>query len=297
MERRLGRGLGSLLGGQTEQTSAETEAGEPQGPVRTLAIAEVRPNPNQPRKVFDSAALEELRDSIRNHGILQPICVRRTQAGGYEIVAGERRWRAARLAGLQEIPAAILDDVDDRRLMELALVENVQRADLDPIEKAQAFKLLIQELGLTQEQVASRVGMKRSSVANHIRLLDLPAEVQEAVTNGLITMGHAKVLLGQDEKVARKALGRTVREDLSVRQLEGLMKGSPASTPTASTDRATRKKESWATEFEGRLREKLGTPVRLQNSAGYRGRIIIEYSGREDLERLMESMAPADRLD
>lgn len=297
MERRLGRGLGSLLGSQP--TGGQEQPTEQQAPsaagARALPIQQVRPNPNQPRKVFDSAALEELRDSIRTHGVLQPICVRAAGEGTYEIVAGERRWRAARLAGLGEIPATVLEGVDDQGTLELALVENVQRSDLDPMEKARAFRVLVADLGWTQERVAARVGMKRSSVANHLRLLDLAKDVQDAITAGLITMGHAKLLLGKDPKEARSVLGRTVREDLSVRQLESLLKGTPRAEP--KTSRSTREKESWTHEFETRLREKLGAKVQVQNGAGYRGRIVIDYAGREELERLIQSLAPADRLE
>lgn len=297
MERRLGRGLGSLLGSQAQ------EAEDPQdrdstggaGGTRGLPIQHVRPNPNQPRKVFDSAALEVLRDSIKTHGVLQPICVRPDGEGRFEIVAGERRWRAARLAGLREIPATVLEEVDDQRTLELALVENVQRADLDPIEKARAFRVLVEDLGLTQEQVAARVGMKRSTVANHIRLLDLPSDVQDSITAGLITMGHAKLLLGRDPKEAKSLLSRTVREDLSVRQLEALLKG--AKREESRPSRATRPKEPWTRDFEGRLREKLGAKVQVQNGAGYRGRIVIEYTDREELERVMNTLAPGDRLE
>ena len=312
MERRLGRGLGSLLGG----VAAEPESGvahrtgvsgsgsAPANESARLPIHKVRPNPNQPRKTFDSNQLEELRDSIRAHGVLQPICVRPVSgsAGSYEIVAGERRWRAARLAGLQDIPVVVLEGLEDERVLELALVENIQRADLDPIEKAQAFQTLIEDLALTQEQVAEKVGLKRSSVANHLRLLELPVEAREALSNGLISMGHAKVLLGQGPKTIRTYLSRIVREDLSVRQLEALLRGGlPQASGAPSAPREARSetsapKEPWAQDLERRIRERLGLRTEVQNGSDYRGRIVLHYADRQALERLMELLAPEQPL-
>ena len=173
MERRLGRGLESLLGTGGGEPPAPATEQAPQTGSGTLPITQVRPNPDQPRKVFETGALEELRDSIQRHGVLQPICVRSTDRG-FEIVAGERRWRAARMAGLEEIPATILEQVEDDRILELALVENLQREDLDPIEKARAFQELQEAFELTHADIAERVGMKRASVTNHLRLLELP---------------------------------------------------------------------------------------------------------------------------
>ena len=302
MERRLGRGLESLLGGASTASSggggAEPDGG---GGPRLLPVQKVRPNPNQPRKVFDSVLLDELRDSIKTHGVLQPICVRAASGGTWEIVAGERRWRAARLAGLQEIPATILDAVEDQGMTELALVENLQRADLDPIEKARAFHVLVEDLGLTQERVAERVGLKRSSVANHLRLLDLPNEAQEALITGLITMGHAKVLLGLEPGAIRELLGRIVREDLSVRALEVLVKdrrSEPAGGPTPpATPRTTQAPAPWVRSCEERLRSSLGTRVELREGRGQKGRIVVHYHDREELERLLEALAPGDRLE
>jgi len=260
----------------------------------------VRPNPNQPRKTFDSNQLEELRDSIRTHGVLQPICVRPSPGadGTYEIVAGERRWRAARLAGLHEIPAVVLEGLEDERVLELALVENIQRADLDPIEKAQAFQTLIEDLSLTQEQVAEKVGLKRSSIANHLRLLELPIEARESLSSGLISMGHAKVLLGQGPKTIRSFLARIVREDLSVRELEKLLRGglAQAAGTTASPREgklgAAPTKEPWALDLERRIRERLGSRAEIVNGPDYRGRIVLHYADRQALEQLVAFLAP-----
>ncbi len=295
MERRLGRGLGSLLG----DSVATPEAAEPvrrDGP-QELRLDEIRPNPQQPRTVFDPGALEELRDSIRNHGVLQPVVVRRTDRG-YELIAGERRWRGARLAGLERIPAIVREDVTDETLLELALVENVQRRDLDAMEKARGYQNLVDALGLTQEQVAQKVGLKRSTVANHLRLLELPEKAQQAVQEGLVTMGHARALLGlADETRILTILAQVVRDGLSVRQTEALVRAAaqpeggepePESTITPAAP--------WLTDFQDRMREHLGTKVEVRNGKDYRGQITIRYFGREDLDRLMGILAPRESL-
>ncbi len=186
MEKRLGRGLGSLLG-----TSSPAEAPKA---TSELAVDQIRPNPFQPRRHFEPSALEELAQSIRQHGLLQPIVVR-AAASGFELISGERRLRASKLAGRTTIPAIVRPNVTDKDLLELALVENVQRQDLDAIERALGFRRMQDELAMTQEAVADRVGLKRSTVANHLRLLDLPQTVQEGIAKGLISMGHARALL------------------------------------------------------------------------------------------------------
>lgn len=307
MERRLGRGLGSLLG-QSDDTAAERpratpeatkvvpDQGEPrvEGVGRLLEVAAIRRNPDQPRKVFDSEGLEELRQSISRHGVLQPITVRRA-GSGFEIVSGERRWRAARNAGLDRIPAVVRDDVSDEVSLELAIVENIQRLDLDPVEKARGYRALMDRVGLTQEQVAERMGIKRSSVANQLRLLDLPEEALEALSQGLISTGHAKALLGLGESDAiRKALGQVVRKQLSVRETEQLGREKPTA-PKGDAPAASRP-PAWVGELEGRLREALGVKVTLRNGAKYRGSITLDYSGREELERLCDQIAPKKTL-
>lgn len=302
MERRLGRGLGSLLGQTPEPEVSATESSRPAAPTearsdadvaaRLVDVAAVRRNPDQPRTTFDSAALEELQDSIRRHGVLQPICVRRV-GDGYEIVSGERRWRAARSAGLTKIPAVIRDEMTDDVSLELAIVENVQRQDLDPLEKARGYQALMERVGLTQEQVAERVGLARASVTNHLRLLDLPTEAQDALAGGMISMGHAKALLGiKGKKAMVAALGKVVRGDLSVRATEALVKGAPEPTERAATD-----VEPWVTEMEARLRDALGVRIQLKNGKGYRGSIQLDYANREELERICDLIAPKERLD
>ncbi len=288
----LGRGLDSLISGGGAQSSGTGSS--------VVAITKIRPNPNQPRKTFDSEHLEELRDSIRQHGVLQPICVRPAE-GGYEIVSGERRWRASRQAGLAEMPVVILDGVDDDRILELALVENLQRQDLDPLEKARGFQELMERVGLTQEQVAQRVGLRRSTVANHLRLLDLAEDVQEAMVSGLITMGHARALAGvKDPKKVQKALAAVVRDDLSVRQTEQLIKqsASPSAAPVAPSKPAKDDGPApWVRDIERRIIEALGVQVELRNGSGYRGQLTLKYADRDQLEAMIERLAPKAEIE
>lgn len=291
MERRLGRGLGSLLG-QSEEFGDHKEPSQ-------IHLEKIRPNPFQPRRHFDEASLTELAQSLRAHGILQPIVVR-TSTSGYELIAGERRWRAARIAGLTQLPALIRTGVSDNEMLELALVENVQREDLDAIERAHGFRAMIQSLSLTQEQVAERVGIQRASVANHLRLLDLPEAVQEAVSKRLLSMGHAKAILAlPGSKEQLQAMGRAVREGLSVRQLEsfGRERNSASGGPAMSPSKTITPHQHWIAEVEGRLRNSLGTRVSIQNRRGYRGRIVIDYFDRAGLERLCRILAPVRELD
>lgn len=305
LERRLGRGLGSLLGTGREELEQEVEAPTTPTPPgdREISIEEVRPNPHQPRTTFDQEGLDELRNSIRNHGVLQPIVVRRL-ATGFELIAGERRLRASKLAGLTTIPAVIKDDVSDQDLLELALVENVQRRDLDALEKAKGYQNMVDQLGLTQEQVAQKVGLNRATVANHVRLLELPAEAQEALSEGLISMGHARALLGLGEAgEIVSALGMVVRDGLSVRQVEDHVKNIHlASSSNSSSPKAEKAaepaevEEPWITDLQRRMQIHLGTRVKVQNQDGYKGKILLEYYGREDLDRLIEILAPKESL-
>lgn len=294
MERRLGRGLGSLLG-QADQQVPE-EAKTPSETPRELPVAQIRPNPHQPRKTFDPEGLEELRESIRRHGFLQPIVVRR-QGDAYELIAGERRWRAAAAEGLATIPAHIRADVGDGEMLELALVENVQRRDLDALEKARGYARLIQDLGLTQEQVAEKVGLKRATVTNHLRLLELPANAQDALSKGLISMGHARALLplGDPERV-RRLLERIPREGLSVRQVEEAVRPPVGSGSTGSANSQVTPQAPWVGEVQRRLRDSLSAKVTVLNRPGFSGQIVIEYHDQAELNRLLEQLAPAPRL-
>ncbi len=299
MERRLGRGLGSLLGAE-EASETSRRAPDGESGLLQLDLGRIRPNPFQPRKTMDPAGLEELRDSIANHGILQPVVVRAAH-GGYELIAGERRWRAARLAGLQAVPAILRADVSDADMLELALVENVQRRDLDPIERALGFQAILDTLQVTQEAVAAKVGLKRSTVANHLRLLELPPKVQEAIGKGLISMGHGRALLGLPSADSMiRALERIVRDELSVRDVEKLVR-----TPTSAAVRdsivhdpkpgaavATPAPPPWAQDLERRMREHLGTKASVIPGPGTTGRIVLEYYTRESLDRLCDLLAP-----
>jgi len=224
--------------------------------------------------------------------------VRRVE-GGFEIIAGERRWRAARLAGLKALPAVVRDGVTDEAMLELALVENVQRRDLNPIERARGFQRLVEGLGLTQEDAARKVGLKRATVANHLRLLELPEPVQEALSEGLIAMGHARALLGlpsAKEQIQLAAL--TARQEFSVREVERRVQNarSGAKGTPPPPQPPVRDDPPWLQEMQARIGEHLGTRVRVQNGEGYRGKIMIEYFNREDLERLYAVLAPRPSL-
>lgn len=291
MERRLGKGLGSLLGSTPPPPSPTT--GDPSG----LEVSQIRPNPFQPRKVFDSEGLEELRDSITNHGVLQPIVVRR-RADGYELISGERRWRASKLAGKTTIPAVVREDVSDDEMLELALVENVQRRDLNPLERAQGFQGLMKGLELSQEGVAKRVGLKRATVANHLRLLDLPSKVQDALREDLISMGHARALLGLGDATSMvDLLERTVRGQLSVREVEKAVRDAQnPPKPTEEPEKEIQPAQPWVRDLEARLRERLGTKATIQNGPDYRGKIVIDYYSREALDRLVEQLLPPKAL-
>ncbi len=289
----------SAEAGSSEHTVPKGAAEDVDVVGRMVEVAAIRRNPDQPRKVFDSEGLEELRLSIVRHGVLQPITVRR-DGSGFEIISGERRWRAARNAGLEVIPAVVRDDVSDEVSLELAIVENIQRMDLDPVEKARGYRALMDRVGLNQEQVAERMGIKRSSVANQLRLLDLPEEALEALSQGMISSGHAKALLGlPDADAIRKALGQVVRKQLSVRETEQLTRGGgKVESPEGSTvdAKATTSQPAWVGEMEGRLRGALGVKVTLRNGRKYRGSITLDYADREELERICDRVAPKDSI-
>jgi len=283
MEKRLGRGLGSLL---SVEPPKESKA--------ELPLAQIRPNPFQPRRVFAPEALAELEASIRTHGVLQPVVVR-SAPGGYELIAGERRWRASKTVGLAMIPAVVREGVSDDVMLELALVENLQRADLDAIEKAKGFQQLL-ERGLTQEQVAVKVGLQRSSVANFLRILELSDGVQKVVQEGLISMGHARALLGlADRRRQEELCALAVRKGLSVRDVEGRVRELQGRT-AEPVKVVTPTPPPWQRDMESRMRGHLGTKVQVRNGEGYHGQIVIEYHGREDLDRIYGLLAPKKTL-
>jgi ParB family transcriptional regulator, chromosome partitioning protein len=276
----LGKGLGALI-----------PELEPEGPKSLLycGIEEIRPNRSQPRKYFDEPKLQELADSIREKGILEPLIVRRT-AEGYEIVVGERRWRAAQKAGLKEVPV-LLKEGDDREVLELSLIENLHRDDLNPIEEAEAYKRLAEEFGLNQEALATRLGKDRSTVANTLRLLKLPYEVREELLRNRITSGHARAILSLESREKQKELcGLVIQKGLSVREAENLAKrwSKPSGKVTAS-EKKRGDLESQLIALGDSLKRQLGTKVEIR-AKGKRGKIEIEYYSFEDLERIVETI-------
>ena len=276
----LGKGLGALLGDAALRTDTSEN-------LQSLPLSQVECNADQPRKRFDDAALNELADSIREHGILQPLTVRRLGTGYYQIVAGERRWRAARLAGLTEVPAIVIE-ADDRKTTVLALIENLQREDLDPLEEAEGYKKLMDSYQMTQEDVANRVGKSRSAVANALRLLGLCPEVRELVESGKLSGGHARALLPLGATLQKKAAQEVVDGGLSVRQTEALVKKLSAKPKTKKE--ADAEAVNYAKLAASELTDKLGRGCRIV--AGRRkGRIELDYYGMDDLNDLLEALA------
>lgn len=266
----LGRGLESLF---------EDAARDVGGPVSTLPLREIEPDKDQPRKDFDEQALSELADSIARHGLLQPIAVRATAGGAYKIIAGERRWRAARMAGLSEVPV-VIKDVTDAEAMELALIENLQREDLDPVEEAMGYRQLMDRCGLTQEQTAQKIGKSRSAVANSLRLLNLPEDVLAFLKEGRLSTGHAKVLLGLPEAALQSQAAETVvGQNLNVRQTEALCKKlvKPEKPPKPQPLRP-----ALAGEVEYALQEVLGSEVKVDYKNG-RGSLTVHFYSDEQL--------------
>jgi ParB family chromosome partitioning protein len=276
----LGRGLGALIPGVP--AAANTESAPPERGPQEIPVDAIDPNPEQPRRTFDPVQIGSLADSIRRHGVLQPVVVRRA-GERYELVVGERRWRACREAGLATIPAVVAD-LEDRGRLELALVENVQRRDLNPIELAHAFRAL-GEAGATQEEIGQRVGLDRSTVANHLRLLELSKEIQADVEAGRLGAGHAKALLQVASPERRRHVrDRILKEGLSVRAAEELAQSTGATRPRRSASPRVAGDPNLQRVVD-RLRQRLQTRVRIQGQTT-RGRIEIEYFGADDLQRI-----------
>ena len=275
----LGRGLGALLGDDVVNADAQS--------VTTVPIAQVESNSAQPRKYFDEAALAELADSIRQHGIIQPLTVRKLASGYYQIIAGERRWRAARLAGLQEVPVVVIE-ADDRKAAELAMIENLQREDLNPMEEAQGYQTLIQQYHMTQEEAAQRVGKSRPAVANALRLLDLDPSVQQRVTEGQLSAGHARALVPLPPALQRKAADAVVQDGLSVRQTEALAKRLAAGKKEKKSPAPGQ--VDYAAAAQKELSSALGRKVRIVTGRN-KGRVELEYYGIDDLNDLLEALA------
>ena len=280
MESGLGRGLNALLGDPEIQTAGEGSV--------SLPISQVEPGLNQPRKRFDPEALEELRQSIEIHGVIQPLTVRRLSTGYYQIIAGERRWRAAKAAGLDEVPAVIIE-ADDRKVMEIGLIENLQREDLNPAEEARGYRTLLEEYGLTQEQLAQRMGKSRPAVANTLRLLALPDSVLELVETGELSAGHARAILPLPSPEAQLACAKKVVEgQLSVRQTEALVKA--LNKPEVDKPKPELPDlKLYLEELERDLSGSLGRKVKIAHK-GKKGRIELEYYGDEDLELLLDAL-------
>lgn len=297
----LGRGLGALLGGapaaakpQSPTTTVSTSVAAPvpeidaRERVQRVPLGRIRPCPFQPRKTFTTEALSELADSIREQGIVQPLIVRE-RGEHFELIAGERRWRAAQLLNLPEVPV-ILREADDRAVLELALIENLQRENLNPIEEAQGYFQLINQFQLTQEDVATKVGKSRAVVANALRLLKLPLTLQNYIRDGRLSVGHAKVVLGlTNDKQQELAAERVIKDGLNVRQTEGLIaKLQARGTGGARSGKVTPlTQDAHVADLENRIREKLGTKVHLRYSQG-KGALEISFFNDDELERVLE---------
>jgi len=283
----LGRGLGALLSSdRTVDLGAEPSE---------VDLNSIVPGPMQPRTNFEEAALESLAASIKTHGIVQPLLVRRRD-DGFELIAGERRWRAAKMAGLERVPI-LVRDVADKDLLEIALIENIQREDLNPIEEAQAYKRLIENVGLTQEALAARVGRDRSYITNYLRLLRLPEDLQQLVKNGQLSTGHARTILGVSQEDLQRRLARQVIEQgLSVRATEQLVQKAAVDRPVR-TPRAPQAVDPNIRAAETKLRRALGTQVRIiQLGTEGHGRVEISFYNTRDLDRIYELLIKSDSV-
>ena len=278
----LGKGLDALfIDNSTEDAKSAVK----------LNINDIEPKRDQPRKTFDEASLSELADSIALHGVIQPLLVRPISDGGYQLIAGERRWRASRLAGLTEVPV-VIREMSDSEAMELALIENLQREDLNPIEEAEGYKLLMDTYSLTQEQAAERVGKSRPAVANAMRLLALPAEVLDLIKEGRISSGHGRTLLGLDDKSGMLKLCAEIEEkQLSVRQLEAIVKA--LNSPKKDTEKKVKnaKRDPYFDECELAIRNELGRKASINVKKGNKGTLEIEFFSKEDLQSILETLA------
>ena len=285
MAKGLGKGLGALMGDFAVETPAA------KSPYQMLPLHKVEPNPDQPRKDFDPEELQSLADSIATHGVVQPLTVRELPNGYYQIIAGERRWRAARLAEIREIPGVIIE-ADDRKVMELALIENLQRQDLNPVEEAMGYQTLMQEYGMTQEDAAKQVGKSRPAVANALRLLNLSDKVLEMIRKGELTAGHARAVLSlKTQKLQDAAAQKIATLGLSVRQAEQLCKNmgkepAPVKEPTLAVD--------YVAECEKSLTKHLGRKVKII-SGKKKGRFELEFYGQDDLQLLLDALMKLER--
>ena len=290
----MGKGLAALLGNPNTDITTKTNSSEVVvGSISTLPVSSIEANPFNPRTNFEKEALEELSQSIAIHGIIQPLTVRKLGRDKYQLISGERRFRASQLAGLSEVPAYIRV-ANDQTMLEMALVENIQREDLNAIEVAISYQRLIEECSLTQDQLSQKISKSRSSITNHLRLLKLPIEIQAGVRDNVISMGHARALVSAGDETVQIALfSRIVLENLSVRELEQIIKSGSFNPPTETTV-TTGKKETPAGfsndqfVFKEYLTDKLSTKVEMKKSSNGTGKIIINFNSEVDLNRIIE---------
>lgn len=275
----LGKGLDALFIDNSTEENGD----------KLVNINDIEPNRDQPRKHFDEESLKELADSIAMHGVIQPLLVRPLSDGGYQLIAGERRWRASRMAGLSQIPV-VVKEMTDEEAMELALIENLQREDLNPIEEAEGFKLLMDTYSFTQEQAAEKVGKSRPAIANSLRLLSLPTEVLDMVKQGIISSGHARTLIPlTDEKLIIKLAEEISQKELSVRETEKIVK--TLLKPKSEIVKKRSKRDPYYDECEIAIREELGRKAKINVSRGNKGSIEIEFFSKEDLQSILEALA------
>jgi ParB family chromosome partitioning protein len=275
----LGKGLDALFIDNSTEENGD----------KLVNINDIEPKRDQPRKHFDEEALKELADSIAMHGVIQPLLVRPLSDGGYQLIAGERRWRASRMAGLSQVPV-VVREMTDEEAMELALIENLQREDLNPIEEAEGFKLLMDTYSFTQEQAAEKVGKSRPAVANALRLLALPQEVLDMVKEGIISSGHARTLLPlSDEKLIIKLAVEISQKELSVRETERIVK--TLLKPKSESAKKKSKRDPYYDECEIAIREELGRKAKINVSRGNKGSIEIEFFSKEDLQSILQALA------
>ena len=280
-KKKLNKGLDAIFGGDITSLIDDIENNTPESSQEKIKLDEIRPNPYQPRKVFDEQALNELALSIKEHGIFQPVILKKS-VQGYEIVAGERRCRAAKIAELDEVPAIIVD-FTDQQMMEIALLENIQREDLNAIEEAQAYHTMMEKLHLTQNELANRIGKSRTHITNTLRLLNLPEKIQEYVLDGSLSMGHARALITLDKEKALRIAKRVIDEKLSVRDVENIVKGFELQEARKNKPKVEKPKEYQY--VEGLLTKKHRTRIKVDDKS-----ITIKYTDTQDLNRLLELM-------
>ena len=293
-QRGLGRGLGALLPSEAAAAATASTPTPIGGPaLREVPVERLRPNPRQPRRTFDEEPLASLTASVAALGVLQPLLVRELGAGEYELIAGERRWRAAQRAGLSTVPV-LVRQADDLASLEQAVVENLHRADLNPLEEAAAYAQLLEDFALTHEQLAARVGRSRAAVSNTLRLLQLPAAIQRHLVEGTLTAGHARALLGSGDPAFQESLAaRAVREGMSVRAVEEAVRAREGGgSPASSAPRSVPSRLNGFADLELLLADHLATRVKVEEK-GKRGRIVVEFADLDDLERIYRAMTEA----